>query len=144
VRCGHKSRPHDVERSIEDSEVAFMLYGTVVRYFPKKGFGFIQADYGPDVFFHATALGACIANPDIKPGQAVKYELVPGTEPKRGRPMPPRDRRDASGSEPTGPQAQLVELIDRIPGGSLDEMEQSQQPDTRHPRARRRKPTWRR
>jgi cold shock CspA family protein len=120
-----------------------MLYGTVLRYFPKKGFGFIRADYGPDVFFHVTALGACVANPEIKPGQAVKYELVPGTEPKRGRPGARRDREEAADSEPTGPQAKLVELIDRIPGGSLDDMAETQ-PKVRHPRARRQKPTWRR
>ena len=43
-----------------------MRYGTVIQYFPAKGFGFIKPDAGPDVYFHITALGACQAEPEIK------------------------------------------------------------------------------
>ncbi|MCU0962336.1 MAG: cold shock domain-containing protein [Pirellulaceae bacterium] len=121
-----------------------MLYGTVIKFLPAKGFGFIRPDYGPDVFFHITALGACHGEPRIPPGQPVKYELVPGTAAKSKR---RRDRDDdeddASASQaPLHPQAKFVELIDRIPGGTLDES--AENPAARHPRARRKKPTWRR
>lgn len=121
-----------------------MRYGTVVGYFPEKGFGFIQPDVGPDVFFHITALGACRPTADIRVGQPVKFEFVPGTEPKprrRGRPRDADMARDQQ-EEPVRPQAQLVELIDKIPGGLLkDPPEARTRP---HPKAKRKKPTWRR
>jgi len=120
-----------------------MRYGTVVEFFPRKGFGFIRPDFGQDIFFHVTALGACQPPPQILPGQPVKYELVPGTEPK-----PRRKRRafddDAPppAAEPVRPQAQLVELIDKIPGGVLEDLPLAA--PKRHPNARRRRPSFRR
>jgi cold shock CspA family protein len=120
-----------------------MLYGTVAKFFPEKGYGFIRPDFGPDVFFHLTALGACRPCAEIAPGQAVKYELVPGTEPKTGRRA--RIRRD-EGEKATAsvrPQAKLVELIDRIPGAILKSAGTTKPPE-HHPRARKKKPTWRR
>jgi cold shock CspA family protein len=118
-----------------------MRYGIVVQFFPEKGYGFIRPDRGSEIFFHVTALGACQPPPLIQPGQAVKYELVPGTEPKTVRrkrrfddePPPPVTER---------PRAQIVELIDRIPGGLLEETIPSGRPV--HPKSRKRKPTWRR
>lgn len=120
-----------------------MLYGTVIQYFPAKGFGFIRADFGPDVFFHVTALGACEPLPRIEPGQAVKYELVPGTESKPRRHSKRADDDSEKPSETVRPQAKLVELIDKIPGAVMEQSAESQQP-VRHPRARKKKPTWRR
>jgi cold shock CspA family protein len=117
-----------------------MRYGTIVQYFPAKRFGFIRPDVGPDIFFHATALGGCEPAPKIVTGQPVKYELVPGTEPKRRRVRPDDDEPPA---EPARPQAQLVELIDKMPGARL-EGSSGKTPRTPHPRARRKKPTWRR
>ncbi len=77
-----------------------MRYGTIVQYFPDKGYGFIRPDVGPNIFFHVTALGACDPPPQIKLGQPVKFELMPNTElPARrkprdddepARPPPPR------------------------------------------------------
>lgn len=120
-----------------------MLYGTVIQFFPQKGFGFIRADFGPDVFFHVSALGACVAQPEIRAGQPVKYELIPGTEPKGRRGPRRREGSRPRDAEETGPKAQLVELIERIPGGSLDD-QADETPLVRHPRARRQKPSWRR
>jgi len=120
-----------------------MLYGTVIQYFPAKGFGFIRPDFGPDVFFHITALGVCEPQLQIEPGQPVKYELVPGTEPKRRSRRKRSDEDSAKFKPPARPQAKLVELIDRIPGASLDEAARKQQ-SARHPRARQKKPNWRR
>lgn len=117
-----------------------MRYGTVIQYFPAKGFGFIKPDVGPDIFFHVTAIGACQETPEIKSGQAVKYELVPGTEPKRKRRLRRDDEDDAEGKEPVRPQAKFVELIDRIPGAVLEPPAEP----AHHPKARRKKPTWRR
>jgi cold shock CspA family protein len=119
-----------------------MRYGTVVQFFPAKGFGFIRPDAGPDIFFHVTALGACQGQPEIKPGQPVKYELIPGTEPRSRR----RRRDDEESAEPARaarPQAQLVELIDKIPGAVLQKSAAKRQA-ARHPRARQKKPDWRR
>jgi cold shock CspA family protein len=117
-----------------------MRYGTIIQYFPARRFGFIRPDSGPDIFFHASALGACDPQPRIAPGQPVKYELIPGTEPKGRR----RSRRDDDEPdvEPARPQAKLVELIDKIPGGRLQGSPGKAQPP--HPRARRKKPSWRR
>lgn len=120
-----------------------MRYGTVVEFFPRKGFGFIRPDFGPDIFFHVTALGACQPTPQILPGQPVKYELVPGTEPKPRRKWRAfDDDGPPPAAEPVRPQAQLVELIDKIPGGVLEDLPLAA--PKRHPNARRRRPSFRR
>jgi cold shock CspA family protein len=118
-----------------------MLYGTIVRWLPAKGFGFIQPDRGPDVFFHISAFGACEAQPPVEIGRAVKYELEPGTEPKRRRPRA-ADEDEKPAEKPESPRARLVELIDKIPGAVAEADERSRV--SHHPQARRKKPTWRR
>ena len=120
-----------------------MRYGTIVRYFPEKGFGFIRPDTGADIFFHVTAFGACQALPEIEPGQPVQFELMTREEERLlARDTGRNDDRQKSG-KPTLRKAKLVELIDKIPGATLDE-KAGKQPAERHPRARKKKPTWRR
>ena len=114
-----------------------MQYGTVIRFFPDKGFGFIQADKGSDIFFHISTIGACMEAPQIEAGQAVKYELESRAE-REAR--TDQDDRPSDPSKPIQLRAKMVELIDRIPGGSLE----ADKPAVRHEHARRKKPTWRR
>ncbi len=119
-----------------------MRYGTVVQYFAEKGFGFIRPDVGADVFFHITSLIGSEPPETIEPGQAVKYELDLDTESRPGR----QTQQATVGAKPQPSvrrRAKLVELIDKIPGGSLDKGGTGQHP-VHHPRARQKKPNWRR
>ncbi|QDU94883.1 cold-shock protein [Lignipirellula cremea] len=108
-----------------------MQYGTVIQFFPDKGFGFIKPERGPDIFFHVSTLGLEGPPPKIPPGQCVRFDLV----------MPSQRIR---GEDPTEAQlkkeqrAEKVELIDKFPGARLGPLT-----STRHPNSRKKKPTWR-
>lgn len=116
-----------------------MRYGTIVQWNPQKKFGFIRPDRGPDIFFHISALGAC-AEPRIELGQPVKYEIDPKTLPQRVK------KSDYDPEKPPVPpiaaKAMMVELIDKIPGAILDQVS-GEARVAHHPKARRKKPTWR-
>jgi cold shock CspA family protein len=120
-----------------------MLYGTVVQWNPRKGFGFIRPDRGQDIFFHITALGACEREPLIEIGRPVKFEYEPGTEPKR-RSFRKPELDAPPPQEPERPRAKIVELIDKIPGGFINDEVKEEVRVQHHPLARRKKPTWRR
>jgi cold shock CspA family protein len=99
-----------------------MLIGTISKIISGKGIGFITpCAPGGDVFFHFTAV------PDeqfdqLQEGQAVSFEL--------DRSVSKRDRPRAAKVQPCDP---------RLLGRTADE----EAPPDWHPRARRRKPTWR-
>jgi len=122
-----------------------MRYGTIVQYFEEKRFGFIRPDVGPDVFFHLSAVGACTPSKRIKVGQPVKFELKPVVveQPERMSRMERAEAAAAKSTPEQRAQAKLVELIDKIPGATLDDVSKRERP-RRHPRARQKKPTWRR
>lgn len=121
-----------------------MRYGTIVQYFEEKKFGFIRPDVGPDVFFHLSAVGACTPPIRIKVGQPVKFELMPPAEPaERMSRLEREEAAAAKSAHEQRTQAKLVELIDKIPGATLDDVAKRERP-RRHPRARQKKPTWRR
>ncbi len=109
-----------------------MFYGTIRSVNPEKAYGFIEADRGPDVFFMFAVVdeGGLVGR--IVPRQAVMY-------------VPEKVKRDEDGvALPTkGPRAERVVLIDRVPGEELPPAPEAQQVK-HHPKARQRKPTWRR
>ena len=51
------------------------------------------------------------------------------------------DRAEETQERPPRPVAQMVELLDKMPGGVLDNYQELRV--SAHPKARRRKPTWR-
>jgi CspA family cold shock protein len=58
-----------------------MPHGVVARLIRDRGFGFIRAQDGSDVFFHASTLPPGVFE-TLAEGQAVEYESEPDT---RGR-----------------------------------------------------------
>lgn len=125
-----------------------MRYGIVAIFFEDKGFGFIKPDLGDDVFFHVSAIGACEETPKITLGQPVKFELETRAQAVKREAANPsfRDQRDKpGGGKPgggkSGRRASLVELIDKLPGGELEDDDTTR--PKRHPKARRKKATWR-
>ena len=110
-----------------------MRYGTVVKFFEDKGFGFIRPDVGQDIFFHVSSLGITGDVPKINAGRAVKFEL----EPKKR--TPPDEERDPN-AKPPQRRAKVVELLNKMPGGELTN-DGGLQP-SRHPKARRKKASW--
>lgn len=109
-----------------------MLYGLIANWYPSKGYGFIQSDTGRKVFFH---LSSIVPHPSLQPcnGGAVRFE-VEGLF---------RDRASAADLEnPEAPRAKRVELVEAIPH-SIAAVDREKQGPARHPKARRKKPTWR-
>ncbi len=52
-----------------------MQYGTVKRWDPVKGFGFITTDEDEDLFVHAHDLDASVPGRQLKPGQRVGFDV---------------------------------------------------------------------
>lgn len=50
------------------------MHGTIVRLSPERGFGFITADDGQELFFHRGALQATDFE-ELAPGVAVEFEV---------------------------------------------------------------------
>ena len=117
-----------------------MRYGTIVKYFPEKQFGFVQPDTGKDVFFHVTVVEDLEPNAEIKIGQAVKFESMPREQPSADEDDQdrPTERR-----QPQQLRAKVVVFIDKLPGGKLAESNTDTKA-VQHRKARKKKPTWRR
>jgi cold shock CspA family protein len=105
-----------------------MNYGVIHHVVFEKGFGFIKPDKGPDIFFPAVAVQDGRFD-FIGPEQPVKYELEK---------MTPEERKTAK-----GPRAKIVVLIDKMPGGILEDAPQSMRAK-HHPKSKGRKATWKR
>jgi cold shock CspA family protein len=119
-------------RSLEQTPLSryseSMNYGIVQRVIFEKGFGFIRPDRGPDIFFPANVVQDGRFD-FIQPEQAVKYELEKMTE---------EEKKTAK-----GPRAKLVILLDRMPGGVLEDPPQTMRAK-HHPKSKGRKATWKR
>jgi cold shock CspA family protein len=112
-----------------------MLYGYIKNLAHDRGFGFIEpCARGPDVYFHATTVGSQVFE-RLEPGQPVKFELQKLTEAQR------EARKKAATKQ--APRAAKVEVLQRMPGGVLPRPTQDIAPK-HHPKARRRKATWKR
>jgi cold shock CspA family protein len=106
-----------------------MRYGIIHHLVPRRGFGFIRQEGGPDVYFHAAVLGEALFQ-RLRKGQPVMFELA----------------ESPAGAAHGGKrrwQAVQIQLIDRIPGGKLPPIPREVTPP-RHPRALGRKATWKR
>lgn len=59
------------------------MKGTIVRLMRDRGFGFIKADNGGDIFFHASEVKG-VSFDDLTEGEAVDFERE--TDPRTGKP----------------------------------------------------------
>ena len=50
------------------------MQGTIVRLVRDRGFGFIKAENGSEVFFHATGVTGSTPYDNLQEGQTVTYE----------------------------------------------------------------------
>lgn len=106
-----------------------MQYGVIKSIHPDRGFGFIDTGGRRDVYFHAAEIGDEVFQ-RLRPEQPVKFEFA------KRKPNAEKDPNE-------GPRASIVELIDRLPGGTLPRPTQDIAP-RHHPKARQRKATWKR
>lgn len=117
-----------------------MRYGTIIEYFPDKQFGFIKPDAGKDLFFHISVVEGAESLPEVKIGQAVKFESMP-------REQPPSDvngeERQTDRRQPQQMRAKVVVFIDKLPGGKMSDAN-ADTTSAKHRKARKKKPTWRR
>jgi CspA family cold shock protein len=58
------------------------MQGTIGRLVRDRGFGFIKAEDGQELFFHATAVGGGTPYDSLTEGQSVSYDKEPDS---RGR-----------------------------------------------------------
>jgi cold shock CspA family protein len=134
ARCSVQSLKYIANRPRIDGSVhpyppGLMFYGFVKSLSRERGFGFIGQEGGPDVYFHATIL---------EPGQFDRLVL---DQPVKFA-LAKRDPTEKPG-EKKGPRAAVVQLIDRMPGGVLPPPPPSLSA-RHHPKAQRKKATWKR
>ena len=106
-----------------------MFYGVIKAIVADRGFGFIDSGGRQDVYFHAVDIGNEIFQ-RLGLNQPVMFEFA-----KRDPSQKPGEKK--------GPRAARIEIIDRLPGGTLGPPTQDLSP-RHHPKARQRKATWKR
>lgn len=105
------------------------LYGWISSYHPRDGKGIIDLDIGIPISFTLDVLGATNGMRLLR-GQCCKVDVP--AEIKRLRRKPDEELVAAL----------RVELIQAMPGAYLQDSQPKSAP-ARHPKARKRKPTWR-
>src|SRR5439155_4308936 len=75
--CGRRPTPSGSGRAGPGKEGMLVSTGTVKWFSPEKGYGFITAEDGQDVFVHFSAIeGAGYRN--LEEGQQVEFEITQG------------------------------------------------------------------
>lgn len=59
------------------------MFGTIKKIVKEKGFGFITADDGEEVFFHRSRLSPKTYFEDLREGSEVQFEVRPGEKGKQ-------------------------------------------------------------
>lgn len=59
------------------------MFGTIKKIVKDKGFGFILADDGEEVFFHRSRLSPKTYFEDLREGSDVQFEVRPGEKGKQ-------------------------------------------------------------
>lgn len=105
------------------------LYGWIASYRPDEKRGVIDLDFGVPISFTLNVLAATNGLTLMR-GQAVKVDVPADLKRLRRKPDEPLV------------EALRVELIQAMPGAYLQDAQPKSAP-LRHPKARKRKPTWR-
>ncbi|TAK69943.1 MAG: cold-shock protein [Actinomycetota bacterium] len=114
-----------------------MPTGKVKWYDAEKGFGFVTADDGADVFVHASTLPAGVAS--LTPGTRIEFGVVDG---KRGKqalsvtvlePAPSVAKAVArSHRKPADDMAVIVEDLIKLLDGLSNQLRRGRYPDDKH------------
>lgn len=66
------------------------MFGTIKKLIRDKGFGFIAADDGSDVFFHRASCAPRVSFDDLREGNDVEFQTRPGEKGPRATNLKPR------------------------------------------------------
>jgi CspA family cold shock protein len=72
-----------METEKEDKSRRANVFGTIKKIVKEKGFGFITADDGEEVFFHRSRLSPKTYFEDLREGSEVQFEVRPGEKGKQ-------------------------------------------------------------
>lgn len=66
------------------------MFGTIKKIMRDKGFGFIEADDGSEVFFHRASCAPRVYFDDLRDGTDVEFQVRPGEKGPRATNLKPR------------------------------------------------------